>query len=508
MPSPFTPEQVKTLLEDEKAGKLPEEVKADLANLRAQKLFPPPLGTGFQRAMRAVKTAVAGPPMEDKPLTPEDLEEDITGALAKDIGRASVDLGRKAAAFLLPSTEIEAGAALATGGGAALASRLGLRALPAALTRIFSAAIGGEAGGQVAGEPAGKGAAIGGAGAALGEAVVAGKDFAARSLPGARARIAREQAAAVGQVAEAASPALGGARTAEDLAKLVKDFDQAKKLAGDNFEQNITWVEQRLQRAMNAQFPGGRRPLDAGPNFGELSEFNPGPVLRVPALSDRPITVREASELMKAPGLAGFGGAKQDPVARTVVGKPSREKWAQGLAQIRQEVNRIDPSGQSWAVLEQSAQDYRVVMALLPLLRSERVFVQTPRGLMFNRAGLQELVFKQWGKLKDRLPAGDLAALQEVLGWTGAWGARDVVPRAGGEALDALRQLARSGGGTGTLAVLGPRTLLPNVGAQYAGPQPSTTGPAIRTMADLLGIATIGRVTSGGNAWLSRFYPF
>lgn len=437
--------EIKELLERERAGTLSPEAQQAIGALRDAGKFPKAM-TAVRAALgRVTETVTPAVPLSGTPamemggrrgsLMPQTPESIVGDEQSYRMAQESV------AKTLVPQNEIELGMILGTAGAGMAARALGAGRLASAGARVLGGALGGEAGGQVAGEPTGTGAVIGGTSTLAGEGVgfLAGKVTRSASP----AAVAKKDAARLGEVIEEVVPTLKGKRTGVDLDRMVYDPQAGKFPLGDFYDRMITTADNAI----------GKRDI------------------KVPALGGW-MSLGEAVEALKRVGHAGFAG-KGDPGSRTIAGKETRELFTAAIKEIEGELRRLDPSEAALKAFQSGRREYSLGVAFIDLLRKSDAFLRGPNRVDVDMAKVQTYLAKNRSKYISRLTPTEFQDLVQAVYRGGPIGSRDVVGRAMGPA-DALSQMGRSGGGTGTVAVLGPRTLLPGVGNQYTGRPPFT----------------------------------
>lgn len=389
------------------------------------------------------------------------IAEPVTSVVAKGIGLADTamrgglpfaaatpDDANAIAGMVVPQTPIEAGAMIGTGGAGLLARGAG-RGLQA-LARVTGGLVGGEAAGQASGEPTGKGAAIGGGGAAVGEGVAAAGSKLMRSLPWMKGVIARGDerafANAVGDVSE--------------------------PLAGMNV------------RAMGSG--GGRRALrtDREARISAIEAAIGNQPISVPSLGG-PMPLRDALDALSNVGVR----LGQHPADRSVRQAPDALDYRTIIGEIRTGLDSVDPTGRASAAFGQAQDVYRGGKTLIrQILAQEGLFNADGQ---FNSAAAQKLLTnpRRAELLRERLGDDQYEALVNVAfrGGNPADG-RDRLAQGAGGLMDPLKTWARGGntGFWGLPMALG-RTLLPNIGSQYAGRAPFTAPAPLNAILDAAG---------------------
>lgn len=450
--------------------------------------------TPFQRLSSRIQAAIRSiPSMEGTPSLQIPPSANVPQPGIKGVGQEIL-------AGLVPADEIELGAQLFLPPGAKVAAKLGLKGAKAAALRIASVMSGAYAGAALMPgmepEEAAKRAATLGLTVAAAEGVMGVLSYFRRIRPGARGQIKEQRAAEMGEAVGELNPSLGtsGPRSAQDLAMIAKDYDVGKAILGDNFEANLMAAEQALSVAAKktrppvpATYPAG--PTSATHRAGALDWEK----IKVPALSDKPLTLREASELLKVPSQRGFGaGENWDPMKRAVnAGKNAREITTEALGQIKSEVMRIDPTAEAWTWFDAMREDYSVGMALLRALRARGVFEPTREGVLFRRDAVQREVRENWGYYTEHMPQQDIEKFtQEALGWTPeTWGAQDKVGPGRGTIGQPAREIIRGAGGSTQIVGAPLRATVAAAADEIVGAEaPLLIGQTPRTIADFLAL--------------------
>ncbi len=271
-----------------------------------------------------------------------------------------------------------------------------------------------------------------------------------RSLPGAKGAISGQDVAAYGQEIGRQSPPLAGASTADELRSLAAG--PGRKALGQAKETTITQIESML----------------------------PTPTLDIPALGGR-MTLRDANKTLSEIGARAFS---KNPLDRTIQGVDQRQLYGQ----LANDIEAALPANAR--PLWQSAQaDYKKGLALLKPLQSSSAFRQYPDELQLNTPKLQEYIAnpKNEAALRNKLGDAGFESLVNVLTRGGGVGTRDTLASGRGRMSDAFMQSFGRGTNTGSLQALGVpfRTILPNVGSQYAGRAPYTLPPALQSILDV-----------------------
>lgn len=404
--------------------------------------------------------------------------------------------GERVAKFIVPQTPTEALAAVGTAAVAGpLGPALGLAGHPAraAMARIAGGAIGGEAGNLLEGKQPGRGALMGGGGAAVGEAATAVGGKLVRSALA--RRVNRRQTAQVGEAIEQIVPQFKGTpmRTAADLEALARQPELG---------------EQKLSRYLQKRIDQMKGQLPLDPETGQT-------LIEIPALPSRvraatptapaggvlgpegvpeppmPLNVRGWSpddlvaEIQKL-GNVGFGDTYIDPVGRTLDHKAARELWEMAKGQFERALKRLDPTGTALAAYRDGNKVYATGSAVLRLLRDGNAFAPVPNDTLLNFPGLQRFFgeHRAYYQTPSRMTPEEYNTLFRAIYHGGPIGSMDRVTRSVLPA-DAAAQMGRSGGGTGTLGVLAPRTLLPGIGFQYTGRPPYVAPDTLKVLADM-----------------------
>ena len=351
-----------------------------------------------------------------------------------------------AADLVVPSTPIELGAMLGTGGGGVAARGAG-RGLQA-LSRVTGGLVGGEAAGQATGEPTGKGAAIGGGGAVAGETLSAVGSKLLRSLPWMKGVIAK-----------------GDER---NLARAVGDVSEP--LAGLDL------------RAMGSG--GGRKALTAD-REGRIRAIEAAignQPINVPSLGG-PMPLRDALDALSKVGVR----LGQHPADRSVRQVPDALDYKTIIGEIRTGLDAVDPTGGASAAFSTAQDVYRGGKTLIrQVLAQEGLF--TADG-QFNSAAAQKILTnpRRAELLRERLGDENYNALVNVAFRGGSPAdRRDRLSQGAGGPFDALKTWARGSntGFWGLPMALG-RVLAPNIGSQYAGRAPYTASPALQAILDV-----------------------
>jgi len=346
----------------------------------------------------------------------------------------------------VPRNLTEAGAQLAQaavpGGNAAL--------------RIGAQALGGEVGNQIAGGPTGQGALEGGGSALAGELIGGGLGYVARGLPGAKGRIAAQDAAAYGTEMGRQSPPLAGAQSVQDLRGLAQGAGKAQLGA----------AKERTVQDIEGLIGGAQTPLS------------------VPALSrDRNLTLREANDLLSEIGARAFS---RNPLDRTFQGVDQRKLYGQIASELDAALGAAHPEAP--ALWQQAQADYKRGLALLRPLQQQNAYRLSPNDVQFNTPAMQRFVQnpRNAALLRNKLGDADYEALVNVL-TRGAGQGQDILASGRGGMLDAFRQTFGRGTNSGAAGYLGVplRTLLPNIGSEYVGRQPYSFPPALQQILDL-----------------------
>lgn len=310
----LTPEEQKDVLALARAQYAPMNTPSVAANRDAGTYVLPSLVGGVNRGYKALidpLTEVLA--QAANPLLHTLTEPLVTGTRMlqegslRPIGQApspmssALPLSRSVAQAIVPQTPMEAGMLLGTAGaGRALK---GAGQLRQAAGRVAGSAAGGELGSQIEGSETGRGAAWGAGLGLVGEGIGAVGGKAARSLPGAKTRIAEKDAAALGQRLERDAPGLPGARTSAELHEMASGGGRAT--LGARKEVGIQKIEAALQ---------GQR-------------------LNIPAVSDVPISLREANRALSEVGARAFS---KNPLDRNILGVDQRKLYGEIETQIEQ----------------------------------------------------------------------------------------------------------------------------------------------------------------------------
>jgi hypothetical protein len=394
-------------------------------------------------AMNALRSAVGS--ILDTHVPPE-----MTGGRPTDSTSSRLaPFTEQVAGAVVPQTPIQAGALAGTLGSGALARGAG--SLTGPLFRVLGGATGGEAGNYLAGGPQGRGALEGGGGAALGEGIGAAGGKVARSLPGAKGRIAADDAAAYAGEMGRQSPPLAGAQTVQDLQRFAQG--EGRQRIGDAKEGIIRQIE-----AMTGNAP-----------------------LSVPAAGPNNMTLREVNDI-----LSEVGARMKNPLERTFQGRDQTQLYGQIRSQLDAALAATHPDAPGLFNTAQS--DYAKGMSLLRPLQQQNAYRLSPGDTQFNTPAIQRSLQnpKNAAGMRNKLGDADYEALLNVM-TRGAGQGQDVLASGRGGMLDALQQTIGRGTNSGAMGYLGVplRTALPNIGSQYTGRRPFSLPPQIQELLDV-----------------------
>lgn len=385
----------------------------------------------------------------DEPASPAPQGQEL---IAKGIVSSGMGTGTAGQAESFEKTASQPNiSTLGSMGGTAAGSRFGPPG------RVIGGGIGGAGGALIEGSDPIVGAAKGSGLAAAGEIGSALLSKLLRSVPGAKARIAGQDAARYGEEMGRQAPPLAGATTADELRNLAAG--PGRQALGDAKEQAITQIETLM------------RPRPSLPSAD----------IAVPALGPTRMTLRDANNRLSEIGARAFSKNPQD---RNILGVDQRQLYGQVANEIR------DALPTTARPLWDSAQaDYRRGISLLRPLQASQSYRQYPDELQLNTPALQTYVAnpRNEAALRNKLGDQGFEALVNALTRGGGVGTKDILASGQGRMLDAVRQSFGRGTNTGSLQLLGVpfRTALPNAGSQYAGQAPYTLPHALQTILDV-----------------------
>jgi hypothetical protein len=431
--------------------------------------------------------------------------QSAVGTAMREIGKTGGPAAQTISEFVLPQNEAELGMALGTLGMHALSTKLGLTPVKSAAARIAGGAVGGELGGQVSGEPTGKGAATGGLGAATGETIVPAAGWVIRSLPGMKQYINAKRSGEIGKVIESRVPALAGARDPHALDQMARNFELGKGALFDYY----AGLKNRFEQALGGQrlrIPELIAPEDLAKArairqqiASNQGQFTPQNIAAMQARADQleSVPISSVWDELKGLGHTGYGGAKADPNTRTIVGQPSRIEYGDLINKTKSELNRIDPSGALSAQFEADRKTAAAGFTFLKMLQERHAFNRYPKDVQLNISFLQDYVNRNQSEIEKKIGPDAFGRLREIL-WPGGgkMGTRDIPATTAGGAVDVPMETARGFGGSPRLITAPLRSLLPSLGAQYAGRAPFTPPQGLRALADYLlqrGLAPFSR---------------
>lgn len=375
---------------------------------------------------------------------------------------------RGIAEFVVPQTTTQAGITAGTLAGGPFG----------VAPRIAGATLGGAFGGAFGEEGPLAGGIEGFVGGAAGELFGAAWGKIARSRPGGRQAVNFKDVDAIASEIGDLVPPLKNLRTPQDLKRASVSVQHRREL-GDRYDGALTEVDRLIGRnkivAPSLGVTHGVPTGVMGPSGAPVTQQAP-----------KPLTIAEAVRAASEIGFSGFGGAKDTPILRTMAAKQRRETYAAALGEIKTELMRLNPTGEAVTAFEAARKEYAVGITFLNILRdTPGVFRRLPGGQEVNVNALRQGFERKFSKLEVTLLPDELERITRVLYRGAPLGAGDIMASSTGNMSSAANQLLRSGGGTGTLGVLAPRTLLPNVGSEYAGRAPFSLGPATQTGLDL-----------------------
>ena len=485
----------------------------------------PPAGTNPSEAeVLAQVQAQAGAPKERGFV--QTLKDTVAeGYKAAEPVRTS---GQKLLQAIVPTTPTGVGGAAGVAAGSKWLTpllskipQLGRAAAPAA--RVLGASTLGGVGGAVEGRPFGAGAAEEGIAATGGEALGPVISKIARSVPGAKGRIAAGDAAKYAAEMGRQSPPLAGARTTEDLRRLAAGEGQAALgTAKGNAIADISARVGRLEIPSitpEVRVPGHRTTTATrgtetarvpGHIYAERPRMDPeiqaqptDVQVRVPGHSTEipvtrpesvnieghgfrePLTLQEANDILSETAKLAFS---KNPLDRTFNGVDQRRLYGQIRKEITAALDRADPTGRETAAWEAAQAAYAGGLAFLRPLQKSRAF-RTGEELQFNTPMIQKMLADPKAEAAFRNKLGDegFEALRAQMLRGGKPGEVDVLAPGSGSALDPIKAWARGSntGFWGLPMALG-RTLFPNAGSRYAGRAPYTLSPNLQAILDVV----------------------
>src|SRR5690242_3765266 len=197
-----------------------------------------------------------------------------------------------------------------------------------AALRIGAQALGGEVGNQIAGGPTGQGALEGGGSALAGELIGGGLGYVARGLPGAKGRIAAQDAAAYGTEMGRQSPPLAGAQSVQELRSLAQG--QGKERLSAAKEQAVQRIEQMLDPNVRLNLQSLGQTVQENVPLAGLTGYHP-------TAAPRPFTLREANDALSEIGARAFS---KNPLDRSFNGVDQRQLYGQVVQEITDELAR------------------------------------------------------------------------------------------------------------------------------------------------------------------------
>ena len=303
---------------------------------------------------------------------------------------------------------------------------------------------------------AAKGAALP---AALEVAVpVAGKVW--RSLPGAKSRIAGQDAARVGEWMEKHTD-LPAVRTAEEMRTMAAG--PGLEAAGAAKEQRVGLIERLI----------GNQPL----------------TITLPSGAQQ-MTLREANAELSRIGDMMRGIRPLDPRYKDIALK---DAYGQVANDIRAGIAGYDPNVAAplWDIAQEG---YRKSRRALDLIRTPNAYRAYPNETQFNTPKLQERIAApdQEARLTKAFGAQGFDELADALLRGGTLGTKDQLAWGQGRASDALRMLLEMRGGTPALLGAIPKTIAPNLTSRYTGRQPYSADATTQLLLDLAGQRATG----------------
>lgn len=280
-----------------------------------------------------------------------------------------------------------------------------------------------------------------------------------QSLPGAKAKIARKDAARFGEATEELTEGMLSGRTAADLGTMG---------AGGG------------KRTMNAVKDDVVKRIEA--RVGDL---------HVPSLGNTPMSLSAANKELRKVSLGPeFKLAGTD---QTIRGAPDREKYGKIAQEIKEAIDVADPSGGARKAWEEVQGAYSRGATVLDLLRKPGVF-DKKGSEAFSIQKLQEMLSKAKTRerVADKLGPDNYQKLIESLRMNKPGDVDSITTRGrsmwGGAILGGLLGTggAVAGGPVGAGAALLPLAF-PNALSHYAGRAPYRVGPGTQTWLDIIG---------------------
>lgn len=434
--------------------------------------------------------------------TPSATTPPLTGAALIGRGLQMSGMGAtpgSAQAFEEAQKGGSASAVGAMAGNAAAGLIPGMRYLPRPLSRVLGGAIGGGVGSYLQGEEPLEGAAKGAGTGIVGEGLGAVGGKILRSAPGAKGRIAGQDAARYAEEMGRQSPPLAGAKTADELRALAagpgrERLGAAKEAAVQDIERQLPQLQPPTRVNVPAMAPTETMIHVQSPQYSahdvnpistfqsvtqQISALAPTTTINVPVLGGA-MPLREANNRLSEIGAKAFS---KNPLDRNFNGVDQRRLYGQ----VANEIEAGLPQ-QLRPLWQQAQGDYKKGLALLKPLQASSAYRQYPDEIQFNTPQIQTFLAnpKNEAALRNKLGDGGYEALVNAMTRGGGVGTRDILAPGQGRVLDALRQTLGRGTNTGSMQALGvpARTLFPNLGSQYAGRQPYTLPPALQTILD------------------------
>src|SRR5262245_27413388 len=436
--------RIRALLAAEQAGRLSKQDQADIATLRAAGQFPaalasgpaPESGTTLGRAYQNVRSAVG---------RVVNFLDDPTGSF----------VGARRALERPPASEMynPLPENLTTGvAQTAVGLAPGGATIPGAVTRIGAGTVGGATGAALEGRSPVRGAVEGGLPTAAAEVLGPTVGKALGSLPGMQRQFAGGYARQLGENLEQTTGGiLAGARTPADLDALVYGSQGSKgqlvtgrRQLGDFYETKVTEATKAI----------GHQPINA------------------PTIAPGPISLADA--VHEVTGLAASQQAT-NPAFRTAVGRDARLQRQTAWKEIEGELQRLDPSGAAAAAIQEARNKFGIGVNVLEAIKDSGAIRRGPgttpdAAISFDSDKFQNYVSRNRAKFINRFDLnGTPEAWPEFVRLVfreGPVGSRDILARTD-TMLGAAHQLARSGGGASTGALLPVRTVLPGLGSRH-----------------------------------------